>query len=100
MAGKGAYDDWDGKGDGPGGDAGNLAEEASPIQVIGAKRSRDREHDLSVRHGRQERGVQLLRPDGEALGVATRTEVPALARLWIGDSIRANPWPRPVGGLC
>ena len=34
----------------------------------------------SVRHRREERGVQPLRPDGEALGVAARAEIPALAR--------------------
>jgi len=41
---------------------------------------REGEHDLPVRHGREERGVQPLGPDREALGVAARAEVPALAR--------------------
>ena len=33
-----------------------------------------------MRHGREERGVQPLRPDRKARGVATRAEVAALAR--------------------
>ena len=40
---------------------------------------RDSEHHLPVRHGREERGVQPLRPDREALGAATGTDVATLA---------------------
>jgi hypothetical protein len=47
--------------------------------TVGAQPLGDREHHLSVRHGRQERRVQPLRPDPESPGVATRAEVPALA---------------------
>jgi hypothetical protein len=54
-------------------------EQAAAIPTIGAQPLGDREHHLSVRHGRQERRVQPLRPDRESLGVATRAEVPALA---------------------
>jgi hypothetical protein len=54
-------------------------EPAAVLRTIGAQPLGDREHHLSVRHGRQERGVQPLRPDRESLGVAPRAEVPALA---------------------
>ena len=70
----------DGRRDRAGGDAGDLAEQAAPVQAIGAPPLRDGEHDLTVRHGREEGGVQPLRPDREALGVAARAEIPALAR--------------------
>ncbi|WP_373067453.1 hypothetical protein, partial [Gemmatimonas sp.] len=39
------------------------------VQAVGAQPLRDGEHDLSVRHGREEGGVQPLRPDRETLGV-------------------------------
>jgi len=76
LAGQGA----NGGRDRPGGDACNLAEQAATIQTKRAEPLRDGEYDLPVRHGREERGVQPLGPDREALGVAARAEVPALAR--------------------
>ena len=69
----------DGGRDGAGRDAGDLAEQAAAIQAIGTQPLGDGEHDLPVRQRREERGVEPLRPDREALGVATRAEVPALA---------------------
>ena len=45
----------DGGRDGARGDAGDLAEKTAAIQAIGAQPLRDGEHDLPVRHGRQER---------------------------------------------
>ena len=65
--------------DGAGGDAGDLAEQAAAIETIGAQPLGDGEHHLPVRHGREERRVQPLRPDREPLGVAARAEIAALA---------------------
>ena len=50
------------------GNASDLTEQAAPIQTIRAQSLQDGEHHLSVRYGRQQRGVQPLRPDREALG--------------------------------
>ena len=58
--------------DGAGGDAGDRAMQAATVHAIGVQPLRDREHHLPVRHGREERGVQPVRPDREALGVAVR----------------------------
>jgi hypothetical protein len=49
------------------------------ISTIRAEPLRDREDDLPVRHGREERGVQPLGPDREAFRVAAGAEVPAFA---------------------
>jgi len=58
----------DGGRDGAGSNAGDLAEQATPVQTVGARPLGDGEHDLPVRHRREERRVQPLRPDREALG--------------------------------
>ena len=63
-----------------GSDAGDLTEAAAAIETVRAQPLGNREHHLPVRHQRQQRGVQPLRPDREALGVAARAEVPTLAR--------------------
>ena len=63
-----------------GGDAGDLSEQAAAIETVRAQPLGDREHHLPVRHQREQRGVQPLRPAREALGVATGAELPALAR--------------------
>jgi len=69
-----------GGGDSAGRDAGDLAEQATPVQTtVGAQTLGDGEHHLPVRHGREERGVQPLRPDRVALRVTARAEVAALA---------------------
>jgi hypothetical protein len=44
-------------GDRAGGDTGDLAEQASPIQAVRAKPLREGEDHLSVRHGREQRGT-------------------------------------------
>jgi hypothetical protein len=66
-------------GEGARGDAGDLAEQPTAIQAVRAKPFRNREHDLPVRHGREQRGVQPLGPDREAFRVAAGTDVPTLA---------------------
>jgi|GEM_PF-6766736 len=48
-----------GRRDGAGGDARDLAEQAASLPAVGAQPLRNGEHDLSVRHGREEGGVQL-----------------------------------------
>ena len=77
-----------------GGHARNLTEQAAAIEKVRAQPLRDREHHLPVRHGRQTRGIQPLRPEGEALGVATRAEVPAFARerqqVFVRTTVTAN----------
>ena len=63
---------------------------------------RDREDDLSVRNGLLEQCLlEPERPEGEPLGVATWTEVPALAgegeQVLMGQAsqrTRAKPWSR------
>ncbi len=67
-------------GDGAGGGAGDLAEEAPAVETIRAQPLGDGENDLAVRHHLEERGVQPLCPDREALGVATRAAVATLTR--------------------
>lgn len=69
----------DGGRDGAGGDAGDLPEQAAPIEAVRAQPLGDREHHLPVRHRREEGRVQPLRPDRQPLGVAAWAEVPALA---------------------
>ena len=69
-----------GGGDGAGGDAGDLAKQAAPIETVGAKPLGDGEDHLPVRDGREECGVQPLRPECQPLGVATRAEVATLTR--------------------
>jgi len=61
--------------DGAGGDTRDLAEQAAPVETGGAQPLRDGEHHLPVRHRREQRGVQPLGPDGEALGVAAGAEM-------------------------
>jgi hypothetical protein len=65
--------------DGAGGDAGDLAEQATAIETVGAQPLGDREDDLPVRDGREERRVQPLRPDRQALGMTAGADVAALA---------------------
>jgi hypothetical protein len=84
--------------DGAGSDAGDLAEQAAAIQTVGAQPFGDGEHDLPVRHRRERRRVEPLRPDGEPLGVTTWAEVATLAanasRYSCAQSshrMRANP---------
>jgi len=60
-------------------DAGDLAEQATAVQTVGAEPLGDREHDLPVRHRCEERGVQPLRPDHHPLGMTARTEGAAFA---------------------
>ena len=50
------------------------------VQTVGAQPLGDGQHHLPVRHRREERRVEPLRPDRQPLGVATRAEVAALAR--------------------
>jgi hypothetical protein len=50
------------------------------VQTVGAEPLGDGEHHLAVRHGREERGLQPLRPDRQPLGVTARTEVAASTR--------------------
>ena len=66
--------------DGAGGDAGDLAEQATAVETVRAQPLGDGEYDLPVRHRREQRGVQPLGPDGESLGMTTGAEIPALAR--------------------
>jgi len=68
-----------GNGDGAGRHAGDLAEQAATVQTVGAEPLRDGEHDLSVRHRREQCRVQPLGPDRSPLGMTARAEVPALA---------------------
>jgi hypothetical protein len=49
-----------------------FAEQAA-VQTIRPEARGNGEHHLPVRHGREGRGVEPLRPDGEPLRVATRT---------------------------
>lgn len=65
--------------DGAGRDAGDLTEQSSAVETVGAEPLRDREHHLTVRHGRQERGVEPLRPEGQPLRMTAGAEVAALA---------------------
>jgi len=69
----------DGRRDGAGGDAGDLAEQAAAIETVGAQPLGDGEYHLAVRHGREECRMQPLRPDGQSPAVANRAEVAALA---------------------
>ena len=62
-----------------GGDAGDLAEQATTVQTVGAQSLGDGEHHLSVRHRREECRVQPLRPAGEPFCVAAGAEVATLA---------------------
>ena len=54
----------------------------------------DGEHHLPVRHRREQRGVQPLRPDRQPLGVTAGAEVPALARereqVFVRAGVTAN----------
>ena len=47
-----------GGGDGAGGDAGDLAGQAAPIETVDAQPLRDGEYHLPVRHGREQRRVE------------------------------------------
>ncbi len=67
-------------GDGPDSDAGDLAAEVAPQDAVGPVPFGDRERDLALRHEREERGIQPLRPDREPLRVAARTNVATLTR--------------------
>jgi hypothetical protein len=69
-----------GGGNGAGRDAGDLAEQATTVQAVGAEPLGDGEHHLPVRYRREQRGVQPLRPDGQPLGVTAGAEVAARAR--------------------
>ena len=72
-----------GDGHGPGGDAGQIAEERSAIEAPRAQALRDGEHHLAVRHVREQRVFEperRERPEREALGVAARAEVARPAR--------------------
>ena len=68
--------DGGGGGDGAGGNASDLAEQATTVQAAGAQPLGSRAHDLPVRHGGEECRVQPLGPDGEALGVAADAREP------------------------
>ena len=80
----------DGDGDASGGDAGHLAELAAAVQTVGAEPLRDGEHDLPVRHGREERGVQPPGSARQPFGMTARTEVAALARARAQVLLRAR----------
>jgi hypothetical protein len=47
-----------------GGDAGDLAEQAAAVETAGAQPLGAGEHHLSLRHRREQRGLQPLRPHG------------------------------------
>ena len=79
-----------GDGRGAGGDAGDLAEQATARETVRAQPLGDREHHVSVRHGREEQRVQPLHPDRQALGVAAGAEVAALARKREQALVRAT----------
>lgn len=66
-------------GDGPRRDASDLAEQATTVQAVRAQPLRDRQDNLPVRHGLEQRGVEPLGPEGEAFRVAAGTEVAARA---------------------
>ena len=51
----------DGGGDGAGGDADNLAEQATTVQRVGAQSLGDGKHHVAVRHRREEGRVEPLR---------------------------------------
>jgi hypothetical protein len=80
--------------DGAGTDTADLAEQATPVQRVGAKPLGDGEHDLPVRHRREQCRVQPLRPDRQPLGVTAGAEVPALARereqIFVRTVVTAN----------
>jgi hypothetical protein len=57
-----------GDGDGAGRHEGDLAEQAAPVETVGAEPLGDGEHHLSVRHRREQRRVEPLGPDRQALG--------------------------------
>ena len=84
----------DGGGHGVGGHAGDLAEQATPVQTVGAEPLGDGEHDLPVRHRREQCRVQPLGPNRSALGVTARTEVAALAgdreQVFVRARVAAN----------
>jgi len=61
--------------DGASSDTGDLAEQAPPVQTLRTQPRGDGAHHMPVRHGREERGVQPLRPDRQAFGVAARADV-------------------------
>ncbi len=67
-------------GDGAGSDASHLAEQAAPVQTLDAEPLGNGEHHLPVRHRRDERRVEPLRPDRQPLGVTAGAAVAALAR--------------------
>ena len=85
-----------GNGDGAGRHAGDLAEQAATVQTAGAEPLRDGEHDLSVRHRREQCRVQPLGPDRSPLGMTARAEVPALAgerkQVLVHTRIAANTY--------
>lgn len=76
------------------GDAGDLAEQPSATQAIREKPLWDRQNNLPVRLGREERGVQPLGPDSEAFRVAAGTEAPALAgereQVFVGTGVTSE----------
>lgn len=61
-------------------DAGDFARRTSAIAAADAQPRGAGEHDLSVRHWREQHGVQPLRPDRHPIGVKAQAEVPTLAR--------------------
>jgi hypothetical protein len=82
-----------GGGDSAGRDAGDLAEQATPVQTVGAQPLGDGEDHLPVRHGREQRGVEPLGPDREALGVTARAAVAAHAGAREPVHVRARVTP-------
>ena len=80
--------------DGAGGDAGDLAEQAPPVQTVRTQPLGDGEHHLPVRHRREERGVEPLRPDRQPFGVAVRAEVATRAgerdQILVGTGVAAD----------
>ena len=64
----------------PGRDTRQVAQERAAVQTPRPQALGDGEHDLAVRHWREERLLQPQRPERQPLGVTARTEVAALAR--------------------
>lgn len=89
----------------PKANAGEVAEQATTIQAVRAQPLGDREHDLPVRDGGQERRVQPLLPEGQPEEVLVRAAIApdagatviedATREELVGDLAHDRP-PRPV----
>ena len=87
----------DGGGDGAGGDAGDLAEQATTVQTVGAQPLGDGEPHLPVRHEGVSHWVQMARRLAWQLGPKYRhlqEEADRYSCAQTSQRTRANPWPR------